>query len=240
MTPILAAESIGKSFRNKRVLSSAGLWATAGRITALLGRNGSGKTTLLKIATGWVRADYGVIIFKQERMIRPRPSRLARSGLCYVPEQSWLCPRFTLADQFDAIRRCFRAADVAEAVDLLSLGELIDRKPRQLSGGERRRADLALAVARAPDCLLMDEPFLGLSPTDSVIVAKALRHLAANGCAIVITGHEVEQLLATCDDVSWQTAGTTHHLGSAEHARAHDQFRREYLGPRGGTAPQPG
>lgn len=230
MHAILAAESIGKTFGNKRVLSSAGLWATPGRITTLLGRNGSGKTTLIRIAAGWLRADHGVIIFKQERMIRPHPSQLARSGLCYAPEQSWLCPRFTLADHFDAIRQSFPAANVAAAVNLFNLDGLIDHKPRQLSGGERRRADLALVVARAPDCSLIDEPFLGLSPTEAEVATEALRSLAAKGCAIVITGHEVDQLLAVCDDVLWLTAGTTHHLGTVEQAMEHHQFRREYLG----------
>lgn len=227
---LLAAESIGKSFGNKRVLSSAGLWAKPGCLTALLGRNGSGKTTLIRIATGWLRADHGVIIFKQRRMIRPHPSHLARSGLCYIPEQSWLCPRFRLADQFDAVRRCCPGTDVAGALELLRVEELIDRKPGQLSGGEKRRADIALGIARCPECLLIDEPFFGLSPTDAEVVTGAIRSVVRQKCAVVITGHEVDHVLSVCDEVLWQTAGTTRYLGTARDAAEHHQFRREYLG----------
>lgn len=232
MTPLLAAESIGKSFGRRAVLTAAGLWATPGRVTALLGRNGCGKTTLLRIACGLLRADYGVVIYRGERFTRPRLWRLARRGLLFLPERSLLHEGVACAHHFDAIARHQRTAIVDEAIELLRLGSLIARKPRQLSGGERRRMEVGLAFARNPDCLMADEPFLGIAPSDRELLQRALRNLADRGCAVVVTGHEVTSLLNLADEVVWQTAGTTHALGTPDMARRHDQFRREYLAGR--------
>ncbi|HEX8831356.1 MAG TPA: LPS export ABC transporter ATP-binding protein, partial [Longimicrobium sp.] len=98
------------------------------------------------------------------------------------------------------------------------------------SGGERRRAEIAAAWIRAPRCLLADEPFAGIDPADADVVAEAFREMARQGCAIVITGHEVRQLLDTADDIVWMAAGTTHGMGTPEKAVQHEQVRREYLG----------
>lgn len=232
VTPTLAAESIGKSFGRRTVLTSAGLWATPGRITAVLGRNGCGKTTLLRIACGLLRPDYGVVIFQGERLLHPRLWQLARRGLFFLPERSLLHRGVACADHFAAISLHHSATGVADAISELRLGELLDRKPGQLSGGERRRIEVGLAVARNPLCLVADEPFLGIMPGDGEILQHALRRLAEQGCAIVVTGHEVRKLLDVADEVLWHTAGTTHFLGTPGQARRHDQFRREYLAGR--------
>ena len=120
---------------------------------------------------------------------------------------------------------------MSEIVDRLGLRNLLDQTPPELSGGERRRAEIAVAWIRAPRCLLADEPFAGIHPSDLDILAGAFKELAREGCAVVITGHEVPQLLEIADDVVWMVAGTTHGLGSPEQAVRHEQFRREYLGP---------
>jgi len=119
---------------------------------------------------------------------------------------------------------------VTEAVALLEMGEMLDRRPRALSSGERRRAALAVALARRPACLLADEPFLRIAPRDAEKLAAAFRALASAGCAVVITGHEAPTLLDLADEVLWQTAGTTHPLGPPSAALANDAFRNDYLG----------
>jgi lipopolysaccharide export system ATP-binding protein len=230
MDPILVADSIGKRFRRRQVLSSASIWATPGRLTALLGRNGTGKSTLIKIAAGWMRPNYGVVVYKEERFARPHLARLAQLGLFYLPERSLLCTTRTVRQHFDALARHFVGASVEEAIDNLRLEEFLDREPRGLSGGERRRAEVALAVARQPDCLLADEPLQGLAPLDAELVGDALRSMALKGCAVIASGHEVPALLEVADEVVWQTAGTTHLLGSPNQARSNHQFVREYLG----------
>lgn len=238
MKPILAAESIGKSFGRNRVLASAGLWAEPGTITVLLGRNGSGKTTLIKIAAGWMRPDFGVVIFGDRRFTRPRLSTLARLGLFYLPDRDLLVPTHTLRRHFEAVRHHFPGASVEEAAERLAVQPFLDRKPASLSGGERRRAELAVALARKPLCLLADEPFRELMPTEARSIAAALRRLADDGCAVVVAGQEAETLLGLADVVIWQTAGTAHHLGPPDEARRHPVFQREYLGPRLGASPR--
>lgn len=230
---MLRAEAIGKRFRRRQVLSSATLWAVPGRVTVLLGRNGAGKSTLLRIAAGWMRADYGIVIFKNERFLRPRLSHLAAHGLWYVPERSLLCSTVTLREHFAALRRRFPHAVGGEAVELLRLGDLLDRMPARFSTGERRRAEIALALTRRPECLLADEPFLGINPADAELLCHAVRALARRGTGVVLSGHEVPVLLDLADDVIWQTAGTTHFLGTPARACEHDQFVREYLGSTG-------
>jgi len=227
---VLVADSIGKRYGRRPILTSASLWATPGRITAVLGRNGVGKSTLLKVAAGWIRADYGVVILNDERFVRPRLARLATLGLFYLPERSLLCSTRTLGQHFDVIARLSSRARTEQAVTQLRLEELLGQRPPSLSGGEQRRAEMALAMARGPSCLLADEPFRGIAPTDAELLAHCLQSMAGEGCALVVTGHEVPTLLHVADEVIWLTAGTTHVLGTPDEAHSNEQFLREYLG----------
>ena len=100
-----------------------------------------------------------------------------------------------------------------------------------MSGGERRRCELALALARGPRCLIADEPLNEIEPRDRPLVTESIRTLADGGAAVLVTGHQAEDLLELADEVIWIAAGTTHGLGSPAEARAHGRFRRDYLGP---------
>lgn len=232
--PILEADGIGRSFRGRTVLSAAGLRVRPGRITTLLGRNGVGKTTLFRIVIGRVAAEYGRVVFAGRYRRRPSLARLSREGLMYSAQESALTPHFTVRQHFDAFARRYGGAERVDAlVEESSLEDLLDRGPRSLSGGERQRTSMALARLRAPSCLIADEPFAGVAPKDRPLISAALRSLAAEGCAIAVSGHDVEDLLALADDVVWMVAGTTHDLGPPDQAAQHHQFRRDYLGPRG-------
>ena len=231
MTTVLQADSIGKRFGRRQVLSAATLSAGAGHVVALLGRNGSGKSTLLKIAAGWLRADWGIVIYRGERLMHPRLWQLARRGLFYLPEHPLLSPAFTLRRHLDAVAYHVSGASVGEAVELLGLDQLLGRRPRAFSGGERRRAALAIALACRPACLLADEPFLRIAPRDAETLDAAFRALASAGCAVVVTGHETPLVLDLADEVVWLTAGTTHPLGPPRSALANEAFREDYLGP---------
>jgi ABC-type multidrug transport system ATPase subunit len=237
---VFRADSITRSFGQRRVLTAATLWARRGSIAALLGRNGCGKSTLLRVAAGLLAADQGVILFDGRVHARPRLHQLANDGLFLLPERG-LLPRT------DALRTLLRmVADrfgtynlLDDVIDRLRVGDLLDRTADTFSGGECRRAEVAIALTRAPRVLLADEPFMGIAPKDIDTIASALRQLAQDGCAIVASGHEVEALLELADEVVWMTAGTTHSLGSPAAARAHWQFRHEYLGrsPQTGRRP---
>lgn len=122
-------------------------------------------------------------------------------------------------------------------VERLRLGHLVSRRPSSLSGGEQQRTALAMALIRDPSCLLMDEPFTRMAPRDRRLVREGLNALRDRGCAIVISGHDVEDLFEVADRVVWVVAGTSHVLGPPERAANHHQFRREYLGPGRGEPP---
>lgn len=229
--PLFAADSIGKSFGSRTILKAASVWARAGRITVLFGRNGCGKSTLLKIGAGQLRPDHGVVLFAGRAYLRPRLPELASRGLFYLPDRDLLSGRLTVREQLRAVEWRFGGSRTAGILKRLGIGRLVDRTPVELSGGERRRAEIAAAWIRAPRCLLADEPFAGIDPGDAEVIAEAFRGMARDGCAIVITGHEVRQLLDTADDVVWMAAGTTHGMGAPEEVIQHEQFRREYLGP---------
>lgn len=230
MKPILAADSIVKSFGARRVLTSATLRAVPGELRVLLGRNGSGKSTLLKIAAGWLSPDGGAIHFHGRVYLSVRLTELAAAGLFYLPDQDLLSTAFTVRRQLEMVRHQFDGGDVSAAAQQLGVAAHLDKRPGELSGGERRRAELAAVVVRRPVCLLVDEPYRGIAPTDAEGLTRTFVDLAAGGMAVVITGHEVPTLLDAADHVSWCTSGTTYELGPPALAVQNAAFRREYLG----------
>lgn len=231
MDGLFAADSVGVTFGPRDVLKSATVWANPGRITVLLGRNGSGKTTLLKASVGLAPMSFGSTRYDGEVFLRPRLARLARRGLFFQPATQVLSRRHSLRWHFEALRRQTEQAFPWEILEDLGLDTMIDQTPFEISGGEARKAGIALALARRPRCLLADEPLSGIAPKDQERVAARIRALASGGTAIVVTGHEVGPLLELAHEVVWLVGGTTHGLGRPEAALSHAQFRREYLGP---------
>ncbi|MEP6492199.1 MAG: ATP-binding cassette domain-containing protein [bacterium] len=230
MNPLLVADCVSKSFRGRRVLSSGSLRAVPGELRVLFGRNGAGKSTLLKIAAGWIQPDSGSVHFDETAYLDARLPTLAERGLFYLPDHDLFSSGFSVRAQLEMIRRQFSGDDVETAAAVVGLAAVLDRRPGQLSGGERRRAEIAAILVRRPRCLLADEPFRGLAPKDAELMTGVLRGLASRGLAVVVTGHEVPTLLAAADHVTWCTAGTTYELGPPGMATAHNEFRRQYLG----------
>jgi ABC-type multidrug transport system ATPase subunit len=228
--PILTAECIAKSFAGQSVLSSASLRAVPGELRVLLGRNGTGKSTLLKIAAGCIAPDGGSVQFAGQAYLSVRLRELAARGLFYLPDHDLLSTAFTVRHQLEMIRRQFGGRDIVEAADLMGIAGHLDKRPFKLSGGERRRAELAAAFVRRPLCLLADEPYRGIAPKDADDLTRAISALAAEGVAVVVTGHEVRTLLDAADHVTWCTSGTTYELGPPQIATRNESFRREYLG----------
>jgi lipopolysaccharide export system ATP-binding protein len=228
---ILEADSISRRFGERLVLSSARLCASAGEVVGVLGRMGTGKSTLLKICAGIERPDSGWVRFHGRQYSRPRLSALAMRGMFYLGEANNLASGMTPRQHFDRIEKRFGRGDRARVVEFLGIAGLLDARIESLSGGEVRRVEIALAIIRRPLCLLADEPFRGLDPKVCELLGESLRLLAAQDCAVVITGHEVNTLKPFLDSVTWVTSGTTYDLGSADAAWANSAFTREYLGP---------
>jgi ABC-type multidrug transport system ATPase subunit len=236
MEPLFVADSFVKSFGQREVLKAATAWAVPGKVTVLFGRNGSGKSTLIKAALGLLRAEYGVVRYDGVTYSKPRLHHLARLGLMYLPDRGLLSRRRTLRWHHRLLDLQMEEDPWPGAVGAMAVGGLLDRRRDEMSGGEKRRADLSLVLAREPRCLIADEPLAGIAPADKEMVSRAIRTLADGGCAVLVTGHDVEALMDLSDEVVWVVGGTTHWLGAPETAREHFQFRQEYLGSRG----QPG
>lgn len=235
---VLEADGLGRSFGSRPVLKAASFTARRATVTALMGRNGAGKSTMFRISVGLVRADYGRVLFHGEFLERPRLAHMAGRGLFYSAQDHALTRLFTLRAQFEAVADAWgHGGGLSDAIDGMGLRDLLDRRPSALSGGEQQRAALTLALIREPSCLLMDEPFAGVAPKDRPLIREGLETLRARGCAVVISGHDVDDVFSVADEVVWVVAGTSHGLGSPREAAAHHQFRREYLGP--GRVPGP-
>lgn len=230
MTLVLRADSIAKSYGDRSILTAATLRANAGEIAYLVGRNGCGKSTLLNITTGVVSADNGVVTFKGKAYLRPTWHELAIRGLFYLPDRDLLSPTRTVREHLQSIVRQFGQGDYMIAAESCEIVPLLDRRSGELSTGERRRAEVATAVARQPECVLADEPFRHIDPRDRALIATAFRHLASCGCAVVVTGHDVEDLFAVADSVVWCTDGTTYELGTPAAAASNWRFAAMYLG----------
>ena len=231
MNAILTADCVTKSYGDRRVLSSATLRAVPGELRVLFGRNGAGKTTLLKIAAGWIAADNGTVHFAGRAYLTTSLPELAARGLFYLSDHDLLSSAFTLRRQLEMIRRQFDGSNVTEAADRVGIAACLDQRPASLSGGERRRAELAAVLVRRPICLLADEPYRGIAPKDAEDITRIFAQLAGDGMAVLITGHEVSTLLDAADHVSWCTSGTTYELGLPAAAIQHPAFRSDYLGP---------
>jgi ABC-type multidrug transport system ATPase subunit len=230
MTPLLVADCVSKSFHVRRILSAGSLRAVAGELRVLFGRNGIGKSTLVKIAAGWIQPDSGSVHFAGTSYLSASLRTLATQGLFYLPDHDLFSSAFAVRTQLEMIRRQFDGGDIDEAAEAVGLGARIGQRPHDLSGGERRRAEIAAILVRRPRCLLADEPYRGIAPKDAEDMTRIFRGLAAAGMAVVITGHEVPTLLEAADHVTWCTAGTTYELGPPATAIEHESFRREYLG----------
>jgi len=229
--PRLRFDSFGKRFGTRTILKSASAWAWPGRITLLMGRNGCGKTTLLRCGLGLTWSEFGVTFLDGCRVTGRLP-RLSREGFFFLPDRRLLSPRLTLGEHLAAFDEARQGGLDPGPAAALKIAELLDSRSSEMSGGELRRAEIWLAVAGSTSCLIADEPLLGIAPADRGRVAAALRARAAAGTAILVTGHEVEDLFDLADEVIWMVAGTTHGLGSPDEAARHSQFRLEYLGTR--------
>lgn len=228
----LVADCISKAFGKRQILHSASLRARPGEVRAILGRNGEGKSTLLKIAVGLLQPDAGIVHMGDTAYLRASLPTLATRGLFYLPDHDLLTPVYSLARQLEFFARRFGARSVHDAAQAARVEHLLDRRPSSFSGGELRRSELALALARKPTVLIADEPYRGIAPADHDLLTEIFRLIAADGCAVVITGHEVPSLLAAADHITWSTNGTTYELGPPAQACEHESFRRDYLGPR--------
>jgi ABC-type multidrug transport system ATPase subunit len=201
-------------------------------VTAVVGNMGVGKSTLLRICAGLITPDDGWVKFGERKFDRPRLHEMSRAGLFFMGERSGLAESLTVGEHFDMIAKRFGLSLDEKLIESFALSSFLDSKPHRLSTGERRRAELAIAMTRRPKCLIADEPFRELDPMTCEQIGSGLRSLASDGCAVIVSGQEVRTVLHYSDSVTWVTAGTTYDLGTPKHASRDERFAREFLGPR--------
>ncbi len=174
----LTADCVSKTFGERKVLRSASLRAKAGEVRAIFGRNGEGKSTLLKIAVGWLQPDSGVVYMGDTAFLRASLPVLAEHGVFYLPDHDALAPAYALDMQLGLFERRYGRRRRRDAARLARVEHLLHRRPATLSGGELRRAELALAITRVPTVLIADEPYRGIAPADHDDLTDLFRTMA--------------------------------------------------------------
>ncbi|MCB9551250.1 MAG: LPS export ABC transporter ATP-binding protein [Myxococcales bacterium] len=230
-----------RRFGRRVVVHDLSLRVAPGEVVGLLGPNGAGKTTTFRMLAGLLRPHRGEIRLDGRDITRRPLWRRARAGLGYLPQQSSIFRRLTVAENVDAgLRHLPRAARAARRDALLAdfgLAALAGARGETLSGGERRRVELVRAFAAAPRVLLVDEPFAGLDPRAAAGIADHLARLADRGVGVLLTDHDVRQALEVCARVYILAHGEVLGAGPPAVIRDDPNVRARYLGDRFDRAP---
>ena len=234
----LAAAHLTKRYRGRTVVDDVSVALGSGEIVGLLGPNGAGKTTCFYMILGLVRADGGSIRLG-ERDLTPAPMHVrARAGLGYLPQEASIFRRLSVADNLRAVAElrpdlrsaAERDALVAELLSEFRLTDIAGTLGERLSGGERRRLEIARALASAPRFILLDEPFAGVDPISVGELKAEIRRLAERGLGVLITDHNVRETLDICDRAYIVNAGRLIAEGTAVAVLSNETVRRVYLG----------
>ena len=233
----LRAEKLCKSYHARQVVNGLSLEIAPGEVVGLLGPNGAGKTTAFYMIVGLVRADSGSIRLDDRDLTALGIDERARLGLGYLPQEASVFRRLSSADNIMAILEL--RADLDDAARKLRLEELLEQLHighlrailgLSLSGGERRRVEIARALAAEPRFILLDEPFAGIDPLSVADIQRIVRELAARGIGVLITDHNVRETLGVCTRAYIVNHGAVIASGSAAEVLANPVVREVYLG----------
>jgi lipopolysaccharide export system ATP-binding protein len=234
---LLAARSLQKSYRSRMVVRDLSLEIRTGEVVGLLGPNGAGKTTAFYMIVGLVPADGGSILLDERDLTALSIDQRARLGIGYLPQEASVFRKLSVADNVMAILelraeldRADREQRLEELLSELRIGHVRNTRGMSLSGGERRRVEIARALAAAPRFILLDEPFAGVDPLSVLDIQRIIRELAARGIGVLITDHNVRETLGVCARAYIVDRGVVIASGSAEQVLANPQVREVYLG----------
>jgi lipopolysaccharide export system ATP-binding protein len=234
---LLAAEHLSKSYRGRQVVRDLSLEIRTGEVVGLLGPNGAGKTTAFYMIVGLVPADGGRILLDESEITAHSIDRRAHAGIGYLPQEPSVFRKLSVADNIMAILELRADLDEAqrdgrlvELLEQLRIGHVRDSLGMSLSGGERRRVEIARALAANPRFILLDEPFAGVDPLSVLDIQQIIRELAAHGIGVLITDHNVRETLGVCGRAYIVDRGTVIAAGNAEEVLANPRVREVYLG----------
>ncbi len=237
MTATLSANQLHKRYRRRTVVDSVSLSVKAGEIVGLLGPNGAGKTTCFYMIVGLIKPDKGAIQI-DDREVTDFPIHVrARLGIGYLPQEASVFRRLTVRQNLLGVLELRpdltpgqRDLISVELLQEFGLTPLADQLAASLSGGERRRLEIARALALEPRFILLDEPFAGVDPISILDIQKIIRHLSDRGIGVLITDHNVRETLGICQRAYIINQGRLLTSGTPEAILAHPRVREVYLG----------
>jgi lipopolysaccharide export system ATP-binding protein len=232
----LRAQNLKKRYRSRVVVKDVSLHVRSGEVIGLLGPNGAGKTTCFYMMVGLVAMDGGELELDAERLTHMPIHARARRGLSYLPQEASIFRRLSVADNVRAVLELHsgdRSSIELKLDDLLRelhVSHLRDNPAISLSGGERRRVEIARALASEPRFILLDEPFAGVDPIAVLEIQKIIKFLKARGIGVIITDHNVRETLGICDRAYIINEGSVLAYGKPEEIVYNDSVRKVYLG----------
>ncbi|WP_337842824.1 LPS export ABC transporter ATP-binding protein [Rheinheimera sp.] len=233
----LVAAHLAKSYKGRQVVKDVSLEVKAGQIVGLLGPNGAGKTTTFYMIVGLVPSDKGSITLDGKDITFDPIHARARLGIGYLPQESSIFRKLTVYDNLLAIlqhRKDLTEEQREEKADALldefHIGHIRNSLGMSLSGGERRRVEIARALAADPAFILLDEPFAGVDPISVLDIKKIIQHLCQRGIGVLITDHNVRETLDVCELAYIVSHGELIAAGTPQEVLANQQVRDVYLG----------
>ena len=234
---MLVAEGLRKRYRQREVVREFGRTLDAGEVVGLLGPNGAGKTTCFYMIVGLVPADAGRIVLDGRDITGEPMHRRARLGVGYLPQEPSVFRKLSVADNImlvlelrEDLDRKGREAELDSLMDELQVTHVAGQHGASLSGGERRRVEIARALAARPRLILLDEPFAGVDPISVGEIQRIVRHLKNRGIGVLITDHNVRETLGICDRAYILNDGGVLAQGAPDALLADPDVRRVYLG----------
>ncbi len=232
----IRAENLQKSYKRRPVVRGVSLEIDQSQIVGLLGPNGAGKTTTFYMIMGLVKANGGDVFFDSTKVTRLPMYQRAKLGVGYLPQESSVFRRLTVRENIELVLEQARVPKkegkrrIEALADELHIGGILDREGAVLSGGERRRAEIARALATEPKFILLDEPFTGIDPVTIEELQHLIQDLKKRGIGILITDHNVDATLSITDWNYILIEGQIQAQGKETEIRANEQVRRYYLG----------
>ncbi|TCJ15414.1 LPS export ABC transporter ATP-binding protein [Parasulfuritortus cantonensis] len=232
----LRAEGLRKRYKSRQVVDDVAVEVHSGEVVGLLGPNGAGKTTCFYMLVGLIGADGGRILLDEQDIAHLPVYKRARLGLSYLPQEASIFRKLTVAENIAAVLELkgFDDEGVAEHLEYLlqdlNVSHLRDHDAISLSGGERRRVEIARTLAMQPSFVLLDEPFAGIDPISVIDIQKIIRFLTERGIGVLITDHNVRETLGICDRAYILNEGRVLASGGADEIIYNESVRKVYLG----------
>ncbi len=234
---VLNVRNLSKSYNSRVVVKDVSLHVRSGEVIGLLGPNGAGKTTSFYMIVGLIAGDGGTIHLDQEELTHMPMDQRARRGLGYLPQEASVFRKLSVADNLAAVLELLpgldaqaRARRLERLLTEFNVAHIRDNLGMSLSGGERRRLEIARALASDPRFVLLDEPFAGVDPISIGDIQRIVRHLSRLGIGVLITDHNVRETLGICDRAYIVVDGRILAAGDASAILSNEHVREAYLG----------